>query len=76
MAILQKVRQESISCEIFPDVTKLKKQLNYANKNNIPFVLVIGEEEMKNGKYSLKDMRKGEQNQLNVQEIIDHLKHG
>lgn len=76
LAMLQKVREAGISCEIFPDLAKLKKQLNYANKNNIPFVLVIGEEEMNSGKYSLKDMRKGDQNQLNVQEIIDHLKHG
>lgn len=76
MAILQKLRQANISCEIFPDLSKLKKQLNYANKNNVPFVLVIGEEEMKAKKYSLKDMRQGEQYQLDVEGIIEKVKNG
>ncbi|MFW5759408.1 MAG: histidine--tRNA ligase [Cyclobacteriaceae bacterium] len=76
LSILQQVREAGISCEIFPDMTKLKKQLNYANKNNVPYVLVIGEEEMKSGRYALKDMKKGEQEQLNVEEIIEKLKNG
>lgn len=76
LSLLQKFRKAEISCEIFPDQAKIKKQLNYANKNNVPYVLVIGEEEMKTGKYSLKDMQKGEQFQLNFQEIIDIIKNG
>jgi histidyl-tRNA synthetase len=73
LGLLQAFRKENISCEIYPDLTKLKKQLNYANKNNIPYVVVVGEEEVKTRKYTLKNMHKGEQKQLSLQQIIEEL---
>jgi len=73
LGLLQAFRKENISCEIFPDLAKLKKQLNYANRNNIPYVLVVGEEELKSKEYTLKNMNKGEQKQLTLEQIIKEL---
>ncbi len=69
LPFLQRLRDKGIGCEMYPDPVKMKKQMQYADKNNIPFVLMAGEEEMKKGVYSLKDMRNGEQEQLPPGEI-------
>ena len=69
LPFLQRLRGRGVACEMYPDQVKMKKQMQYADKNNIPFVLMAGEEEMKNGIYSLKDMRSGEQRSLAPEEI-------
>ncbi len=71
--VLIKLRDNNIKCEMYPDATKMKKQMQYADKNNIPFVLVIGENEMQTGLLSLKNMKTGEQNSLQIDQIITHL---
>jgi len=71
--VLSKLRSSGIKSELYPDVTKMKKQMQYADKNNIPFVLVIGSDEMASGKLALKNMKTGEQSLLSVDEIIEHL---
>ena len=68
-----KLRKNNISSYIYPDLVKVKKQFAYANKNNIPFVIVIGSEEMNTGKYNLKNMDNGNQELLTIDEIIQTL---
>lgn len=74
LKLLNRLRIEGIASECYPDVTKLKKQLDYANKKNIPFVIVVGEDEMKSGQLTWKDMHSGDQKQLSISEILTQLK--
>ena len=67
----QKVRSSEISCEVYPDIAKFKKQLGYANKKNIPFAAIIGEEEIKSQKITLKDLNSGKQQRCSVEELIE-----
>jgi len=65
------LRTAGINTEIYPDVTKkISKQFDYANKKQIPFVIVVGGDEMKSGELALKNMSTGEQRKSNVAEII------
>ncbi|KAA6333536.1 hypothetical protein EZS27_018069, partial [termite gut metagenome] len=61
LSILSEVRAKGIRAEMFPDVAKINKQMSYANDKNIPFVAIIGENELKEGKVTLKNMATGEQ---------------
>lgn len=70
LQILAELRKENIHSEIYPDQAKLKKQLAYANKKGIPFVILVGSDEIRSGKYTVKDMLKGEQQVLSLQEIV------
>lgn len=69
---LKELRKEGVAAEIYPDVSKLKKQLEYANKKKIPYVIVIGEEEMKSGELTFRNMQTGEQQKLPLTEILIH----
>ncbi|WP_199136300.1 histidine--tRNA ligase [Pedobacter sp. ASV12] len=73
LPVLQQLRTAGIATELYPSATKLKKQLGYADSKNIPFVVLIGAEEMQNGLLTLKDMKSGEQQQLDVASIIEKL---
>jgi len=73
LRILYKIRAVGVSAEIYPDTVKLKKQLNYANKKNIPYVLIIGPDELKKAVCTLKDMVTGEQTELSIEELIKKL---
>ncbi len=64
------IRAEGVNAEVFPDAAKMKKQMNYANKRNIPFVILAGDEEMKAGEYTLKNMKTGEQDRLTLKELV------
>ncbi|MDR0893463.1 MAG: histidine--tRNA ligase [Mediterranea sp.] len=70
LKLLAQVRSAGISAEIFPDTAKMKKQMSYANAKNIPFVAIVGENEMNEGKATLKNMESGEQSLLSAEEII------
>ncbi len=74
LRVLTALRKYDIKCEVYPDQVKIKKQMNYANKKDIPFVLMIGENEIREGKYLLKNMSSGEQNKMTLDEIITSLK--
>lgn len=74
LPLLQNLRQKGINAEIYPDSSKMKKQMTYADKKGIPFVALVGENEMKNGTIMLKDMIKGEQCEQNIEEVIEKLK--
>ena len=71
LSILAKLRQSGCNAEMYPDTSKLKKQLDYADRKKIPFVILIGSNEIETGKLTLKDMRSGVQHQLTVDEIIE-----
>lgn len=73
--VASQLRAAGINTEIYPDITKkISKQFDYANKKQIPFVIVVGGDEMKTGELALKNMATGEQTKLKVQEIIGKLK--
>ena len=71
--IINKVRARGIRAEIFPDTSKMKKQMSYANAKQIPFVVLAGESEIKEGKVTLKNMETGEQQMLTIDELINAL---
>jgi len=77
IGVASQLRSAGINTEIYPDVTKkIAKQFDYANKKNIPFVVVIGEEEMNDteNRFTFKDMSSGEQSKMKVEAIISKLK--
>lgn len=68
------LRKEGIPAEIFPDSTKMKKQMSYANSKNVAYVAMVGETEMNNGTIALKCMETGEQENLTIEEVITKIK--
>ncbi|HEV7379479.1 MAG TPA: histidine--tRNA ligase [Dyadobacter sp.] len=70
LTILPKLRLAGINAEMYPDSVKLKKQLDYADRKNIPFVILVGSDEIQSGKLTLKNMTTGEQQKLDVEEIV------
>ena len=70
---IQTLRQNGIAAELYPDSSKLKKQINYANKRNIPYVVLVGDEELSNQKFTLKNMTTGDQESVNFDELISRL---
>ena len=73
LSILAKARAAGIRAEIYPDNSKMKKQMGYANAKNIPFVALVGENEMNEGKVTLKDMATGEQRLVTPEELVEAL---
>jgi histidyl-tRNA synthetase len=69
LPLLQKLRKAGISAEIYPSSAKLKKQMTYADDKNIPFVILIGSDEMESGLLTLKNMKSGEQQKLSADQI-------
>lgn len=74
LGVLQQLRAHGIASEIYPDAVKIQKQLEYANKKLIPYVIVIGSEEVKSGLLAFKNMKAGEQQKLSVDEVINSIK--
>lgn len=70
LPIIQKARISGIASEIYPDSVKMKKQMNYANNNGIPYVALAGENEINAGKITLKNMITGEQKLVDAEELI------
>jgi len=71
--VMAKLRNKNISCELYPDNAKLKRQFAYAEKKGIPNIIFYGEQEIKEGKISMKNMETGEQNTLTLNEFYDIL---
>lgn len=69
MKAIKALRDSQISAELFPDAAKMKKQLNYANKRGIPYVVLAGEEEIEQEKFTLKEMQTGNQQTLSLKEL-------
>ena len=76
LPILKEVRDADIRAEIFPDNAKMKKQMNYANAKNIPYVVFTGDTEIEAGKVTVKDMMTGGQKQVSPEELINIVKKG
>ena len=74
LPILAEARQAGLRCELYPDAAKMKKQMQYANQKQIPFVALAGETEMAQGRLTLKNMLTGEQTLITPQELIEQVK--
>ena len=74
LKVLQQLQAAGIYAELYPDTAKMKKQMRYADQKGIRYVILIGDQEMTSGELSLKDMKTGNQQKLNVQHLIDHIK--
>lgn len=74
LRVLQKVRKAGINAELFPTADKMKKQMNYADKKNIPFVVIIGQDEIEKDVLSVKNMKTGEQEEMRLTDFIMKVK--
>ncbi|PWG82538.1 histidine--tRNA ligase [Pararcticibacter amylolyticus] len=73
LPLLFSFRNKGIAAELYPSAAKIKKQMAYADSKNIPFVLLIGSEEIQSGELTLKDMKSGQQEKLTKEELIKKL---
>ena len=71
METVQILRKKGIVAELYPDAVKLKKQISYADKKQIPYLVMVGSEELEKDFYTLKDMKNGTQKALNLQALLD-----
>ncbi len=71
---IKALRAKGISCELYPENAKMKKQMGYANDNKIPYVAIVGETELANNTITVKYMSTGEQRQMTIDEMIENLK--
>ncbi|MDD7888120.1 histidine--tRNA ligase [Flavivirga sp. 57AJ16] len=71
---INELRWQGINSELYPDATKMKKQMNHANKRAIPFVVLVGEEEVSSNTYTLKNMISGEQHKGSLEALISLVK--
>ncbi|MBL7852135.1 MAG: histidine--tRNA ligase [Cyclobacteriaceae bacterium] len=74
LKVVQSLRSQGIAAEIYPDSSKMKKQLEYADKKKIPFAAVIGSDEMKSGVLAVKNLKTGEQHLQTLEQLIALLK--
>lgn len=73
LPIVAKVRAAGIRTELYPESCKMKKQMSYADAKKIPFVAIVGETEMAEGKINLKNMLTGKQSMLTIDELIERM---
>ncbi len=73
LPFVARARRDGIRCEIYPDAAKMKKQMQYANQKQIPYVVLAGESEMAAESFTLKNMQTGEQAMLTPDELIAHV---
>jgi histidyl-tRNA synthetase len=73
LSILISLRSNGIASELYPDAAKMKKQMTYANNRKIPFVALVGEQEMQDGVLTLKEMETGNQERLSPEELVERL---
>jgi histidyl-tRNA synthetase len=74
LKLINELRAHNINSELYPEAKKIQKQFEYADKKGIPFVCIIGSEEIEKGIFSLKDLSNGQQEKLNKQQLIEKLK--
>ncbi|GAA4322470.1 histidine--tRNA ligase [Pontixanthobacter gangjinensis] len=73
MKAVRELRKENVTAELYPDSAKMGKQMKYADKRNIPYTVLAGEEEMKQGRFTLKHMKSGEQSSLDLAGLKEKL---
>ena len=74
LALLRQLRDEGIAAEIYPEAGKMKKQMEYANRRSVPYVAIVGSDELASGTATLKDMRTGEQSKVPFAELVQKVK--
>ena len=74
LPVLDRLREGTVASELYPESAKMKKQMAYANTRNIPFVALVGEQEMNDGVITLKDMETGEQERLTPDQLVERLR--
>jgi histidyl-tRNA synthetase len=74
LKLLQQLRSQGINAELYPEQAKIKKQMSYADGKNIPYVILVGSDEVSSGLLTFKDMITGEQQKVLIDQIIDKLK--
>ncbi|MEP0264124.1 histidine--tRNA ligase [Dokdonia sp.] len=74
MKAIKNLRRQGITAVLYPDAAKMKKQMTYANRREIPFVILAGEQEIEQGTFTLKDMVAGEQETVTLDALIERLK--
>ena len=70
---IDKIREKNITCEIYPSENKIKKQMDYANQKGINYVVIIGEDELKNSIFKIKDMSNGAESTFNLNDIVSEI---
>jgi histidyl-tRNA synthetase len=75
LPIAEELRSKGISCEIYHEVAKFDKQFKYAERKNIPFVVIIGSKEIENGTAVVKELASGKQTEMKVEEIMKGLEY-
>lgn len=70
--LANELRQLGVNTELYPDAAKMKKQMDFANKRNIPYVVLIGSSEMESGEFTLKNMQEGTQQSLSRIELLNY----
>jgi histidyl-tRNA synthetase len=73
LPMITQLRRMGICCELYPGAAKMKKQLSYADRNHIPFVVMVGENEMKEEKITLKNMQSGDQKSISPQRSSEEI---
>jgi histidyl-tRNA synthetase len=73
LIFVDKIRQKNIACEIYPSDNKIKKQMDYANQKGINYVVIIGEDELKNSIFKIKDMSNGAESKFNLNNIVSEI---
>jgi histidyl-tRNA synthetase len=74
LPLVNSLRTAGISTEIYPESSKMKKQMSYANNKNIPFVVLVGDNEMKENMLTVRNMESGEQSKLSISDLIEMVK--
>ena len=74
LGILSELRKAGIASEIYPDESKIKKQLSYANRKGIPNAILIGSEEMESGLLTVKDLISGEESKISLDKLIENFR--
>ncbi|MFS4482026.1 histidine--tRNA ligase [Hyunsoonleella sp. 2307UL5-6] len=71
---IKQLREQGVNAELYPDAAKMKKQMTHANRRNIPFVVLVGEEEINSDSYTLKNMKSGTQEKMALEALISIVK--
>lgn len=71
---VMKLREKGITCDLYPEPTKMKKQLKHADQRSLPWVAIMGSEERNQNKVLLKNMKTGDQNLVTIEELVKHLR--
>jgi histidyl-tRNA synthetase len=73
LVYIDKLRENNITCELYPTENKIKKQMDYANQKGINYVVIIGEDELKNSIFKIKDMSNGTESTFNLNDIVSEI---